>query len=501
MIEIANGVARHPDYRMAEPVDFSLCDGEQMAVVGDNGAGKSMFVDILTGKHPLLGEGMRCDFGRYNARMLCDNIKYVAFKDTYGTGDDNQFYQLRWNTHEEDCSPEVGDALDEAFGAVQRADDVLRCVADEDKALWRREREGMRRVLCDTFDINSIRDRKITHLSSGELRKFHLTRALLSNPRVVIIDNPFIGLDAAARKQLTELVRLLIAKTGMQVVLVLSRPEDIPDFVTHVVEVKGMVVGRKVLSDEYMKELSEPPLRVLPDELAERLKGMPSGDAPHCDVAIDFKDVTIRYGERTILDQLSFTVRCGERWALTGRNGSGKSTLLSIVCADNLQAYANKVVLFDKVRGTGESIWEIKKNIGYVSPELHRSYYRDYPAVEIVASGLSDSIGLYMRPKREQMDTCLFWMDMFGIRHLANTSFLRLSSGEQRLVLLARAFVKDPSLLILDEPFHGLDPTNRRRVLDVIEAFSCRRGKTLIVVSHYMSEIPACVDKVLDLSR
>jgi molybdate transport system ATP-binding protein len=183
-------------------------------------------------------------------------------------------------------------------------------------------------------------------------------------------------------------------------------------------------------------------------------------------------------------------VKNGERWALTGQNGSGKSTLLSLVCADNPQSYACDITLFDRPRGSGESIWDIKKHIGYVSPEMHRSYKRNLPAIRIVASGLMDSIGLYAIPKAEDYAKCRWWLDIFGIGELADRPFLTLSSGEQRLVLLARAFVKDPQLLILDEPLHGLDLWNRRLAKDVIETFCQRRNKTMIMVTHYQTELP-----------
>ena len=149
----------------------------------------------------------------------------------------------------------------------------------------------------------------------------------------------------------------------------------------------------------------------------------------------------------------------------------------------------------------GESIWDIKKHIGYVSPELHRSYQRDLPAIRIVASGLMDSVGLYVKPKEEDMDKCRFWMKVFGLEGLEDRGFLKLSSGEQRLVLLARAFVKDPELLILDEPLHGLDNRNRRLVKDVIEAFCRRQNKTMIMVTHYKEELPACIDHSIFLMR
>ena len=195
--------------------------------------------------------------------------------------------------------------------------------------------------------------------------------------------------------------------------------------------------------------------------------------------ALDLADVTILYGG----------------------NGSGKSTLLSLICADNPQSYACDISLFGRKRGSGESIWEIKKHIGYVSPEMHRAYLKNLPAIDIVASGLHDSIGLYRKTQEKDVDTCVWWMDIFGIADLKDRSFLQLSSGEQRMVLLARAFVKDPELLILDEPLHGLDMRNRRLVKDVIEAFCARKDKTLIMVTHYQEELPATITNSLFLKR
>ena len=216
---------------------------------------------------------------------------------------------------------------------------------------------------------------------------------------------------------------------------------------------------------------------------------------------IEFRHVNIRYGERTILKDLNLTVKEGEHWALNGENGAGKSTLLSIVCADNPQSYANDIVLFGHQRGKGESIWDIKRHIGYISPEMHRAYMKDVPAIDIVASGLSDVSGLYKKPKPEQRAMCEFWMDIFGIKRYADTTFLHLSSGEQRLVLLARAFVKDPALLILDEPLHGLDLKNRRLVKDIIEVFCQRKHKTLLMVTHYREEYPKNIDHEIYLKK
>ena len=212
-------------------------------------------------------------------------------------------------------------------------------------------------------------------------------------------------------------------------------------------------------------------------------------------VTFRMEHVSIKYGSRTILKELDWEVKNGEKWALFGPNGAGKSTLLSLIYADNPQSYANTLYLFDRKRGSGESIWDIKKRIGYVSPEMHLFYMENVPTLNIVGSGFFDSIGLYRKCTEQQQKVALDWMHVFGIEELKDRSFLTLSSGEQRLALLARAFVKDPDLIILDEPLHGLDVSNKKKAAAIIEQFCARPGKTLIYVTHYPHELPASVDK------
>ena len=526
IIQITDGVTRHPLYRFKSPINLDILAGEQVAIVGDNGAGKSMLVDVITGKHALLMTEVKYDFAPSKAKMVSDNIKYMTFRDSYGASDGQYYYQQRWNQNDVDEAPTVGELLDEAFRVAEQgitrtsnydkflvrdeseAEAAERVAREEaDKQQVRIELERMRDRLYDIFHLDQLVDKRVIMLSSGELRKFQLTKTLLTNPRVLIMDNPFIGLDVNARKQLHEFLTILSKETDILIILVLSKTDDIPLFVTHVIPVDDMDMKPKMTIAEYKASQPVPPSRVITDEKAEAIlslpyaKGSDEDAEPGTQHVIDFKDVNIRYGERTILKDLSFSVLNGEHWALSGENGAGKSTLLSIVCADNPQAYANNIVLFDYKRGTGESIWDIKKHIGYISPEMHRAFMRDLPSIDIVASGLSDATGLYKKPKPEQMGICEFWMDVFGIAKYKDTTFLKLSSGEQRLVLLARAFVKDPSLLILDEPLHGLDMKNRRLVKDVIETFCQRKNKTLIMVTHYQEELPKCIDHSIFLKK
>lgn len=453
IIDIYNAVARNPIFRMAEPVNFSIEEGEQIAIIGDNGAGKSLLVDIITGAHPILTDGkgsyIHYDFGADAvSSLVCDNIKYITFQDAYSTTEGHYYYQIRYNHTEYD---------------------------EESQGLYR--------------------------LSSGELRRFQLKKVLENHPRVLILDNPFIGLDVNARKMLDETLSELTSKTNLQVIIVISKTDDIPSFVTHAVEVKDRSVGEKMRVDSDFRNNIPVYKHVLDEERTSAIMELPQENDCQADVVAQFNNVSIKYPTRTVLKDLSFTVRNGEHWALTGENGAGKSTLLSLVCADHPQAYANDIVLFGRRRGSGESIWDIKKNIGYISPEMHRSFLRDYPAIDIVASGLSDSIGLFRKATEEAKRKAEFWMNIFGVLQYKDTSFLKLSSGEQRLILLARTFIKDPSLLILDEPLHGLDLKNRRMVKDIIETFCKRKNKTLIMVTHYREEFPACIDHEIFLKR
>jgi len=452
------------------------------AIVGRNGSGKSRFVEQL------------------RKQQASDRVRYIAFTDSYGVNVDGQYYlQLRWNQHDIDSeTPTVGELLERAY-QLTGTDTEPR-------------REQMRH-LYKLFHMETLLDKYIISLSSGELRKFQLTKTLFSNPKLLIMDNPFIGLDAETREQLKQLLFTLASDSDIEIVLVMSKTDDVPEFVTGVLEIG--VGGEQTQSpkpadwkseacglEAYRSRQTPVPPHVLLPAKAEAILQLPYHDNDYnCQRVVDMHHVTIKYGARTILNDLDWTVMNGERWALSGQNGSGKSTLLSLICADNPQSYACDITLFDRPRGTGESIWDIKRHIGYVSPEMHRSYKRNLPAIRIVASGLMDTIGLYAVPNKKDYEQCYWWMDIFGIAHLANRPFLELSSGEQRLVLLARAFVKDPQLLILDEPLHGLDLWNRRLVKDIIETFCQRRNKTMIMVTHYQEELPAGITHQKFLAR
>jgi molybdate transport system ATP-binding protein len=471
---------------MASPVSLSIREGEQVAIVGANASGKTRLVEILTGHYRLRGDAIRLCFPDVPEGRISNAIRYITFCDAYGEIDSNYFLQLRWNQTEiSEETPTVRQFLNNKVGSTEKAS------TSED---------SYRQEIYRLFGLESLLDKYIVALSSGELRKCQLARVLLSRPRILIIDNPFIGLDTTACDMLTAVLQTIVAQEQLTLILVLPRTTLIPSFITHVIPVVDGHLLPSISREAYIPHDIPCPEPILSPDERLRILSLSEKDLSRTPFypqqggeILQFNNVRIRYEGRSILEDINWTVCEGERWALTGANGSGKSTLLSLVCADNPQGYACDIRLFGHRRGTGESIWEIKRHIGYVSPELHRAYRKNIPSIDLVASGFHDTVGLYTHATDDERERCLSWMEIFGIRHLATRPYLQLSSGEQRLCLLVRAFVKDPELLILDEPLHGLDEYYHQRVREIITTFCERRHKTLIMVTHHLEELPPCI--------
>lgn len=473
-IYIENAEPAHPDFKFAAPISLTVEEGNNLAIIGANGSGKSQFVDLLTGK-------LQCKYGgkveltEGDKVVHKDQIKYISFRDVYTMSDNKPtYYQQRWNATENEESPLVTELIGEE-----------RCRANMD--------------LVRSLAIEDILEKRLIFLSSGELRKMQIFKSILSKPRILAIDNPYIGLDAESRDFINQLLRDLSEKEGIQIILVLSNPADVPDIIDVVLPMEKMACLPVMKKDEFLADtrLHERLFPTLPTP-ALPSDGVSIEPNPY-DVAIVMNNVHVTYFTKRILREVDWKVMSGDKWALLGRNGCGKSTLLSLVCGDNPQAYANDITLFDRKRGSGESIWEIKEHIGYLSPDVHTYYRSDISCIDVVASGFFDTIGLYKKPNDEQRRLALGWMKAFAIDHLANKFFLQVSYGEQRAVLLTRVFVKMPSLLILDEPLHGLDVGKKRLAKAIIEKYCSSKEVTLIYVTHYRHEIPACVtqEKVL----
>lgn len=468
-IQIERFVPRIRAFAGREPLSFSIEKGESAgALIGPNGAGKTLVTDIIQGKL-LPKEGVvaiKSDIDRPTYQL----IKSISFRDIYSLADCREaYYQQRWNSFNVEESPIVRTLFDKI-----PADKVAYYVS--------------------LLHIEPLMEKRLIALSSGELRKFLIAKVLMHDPALLILDNPFIGLDAQSRQSLNELLKEMAQFKGLQILLVLSHPKDLPEWLDYVVPVKDRQCLEKQTPAKFLQN-SELMIALFPEMNTETIVFPAANNVPHdtYEEAVRMEKVCVQYHEHRLLSNVDWVVKQGEKWALLGENGSGKSTLLSLICGDNPQAYANKITLFGRKRGSGESIWEIKKRIGYLSPDMHTYYLEDTSCINVVASGFFDSIGLFRKCNEEQKQLAAAWMRLFRCDHLADCSFVKISYGEQRLVLLARAFVKNPELLILDEPLHGLDAGKKELAKQIIEAFCEQKGKTLLYVTHYEDEIPSCV--------
>lgn len=338
-------------------------------------------------------------------------------------------------------------------------------------------------------------DTPLIQLSNGEHKRFQLARALLEGADLLLMDNPFTGLDAAARVSLDDTLKTL-CRQGKRI-LIVTGPAPLPDCATTICRLEnGQLIPFKDRSeyDAWRQNLRAAAISgstEAPEDIP------PAFDYPAFEEAVRIEGLHVAYGEKVILTGLDWVIRRGECWSISGPNGAGKSTLLSLVCGDNPQAFANRIKLFDRPRGSGESIWDIKKMIGFVSPELHHYFETGSQAGQVVASGLFDTIGLFRKPNHAQGDIVKRWMTVAGIAHLTDRPFANLSDGEQRLVLLTRALVKNPPMLVLDEPCQGLDEAETLRFNAIIHRLCRTMGKTLLYVTHHPDEIPSCVTRLM----
>lgn len=489
LIEITSAQPLRPALRFATPVSLVLNEGCSIAILGENGAGKSLLAGMLTGAIALdrpaqynLGDAPRegkIATGALTNKAAAQDIVHLDFKDAYGSVQP-AYYQQRWNRGDEQVFPTVEDVLQRISAAEANAGN---------------EGTQAQSALLHEIGIDALRQQPINCLSSGELRRFQLAKALLRNPRVLVLDNPYIGLDPHTRGVLSALLERISQRITL--VVTAARAEDVPPCIQIIIPIRQRCVGNPVARDLFIRTAAAARANNAAEITLPKAVGEPYNGE---DIAL-MRNVTVGYDGRTILKDLTWHVRRGERWAVEGPNGAGKSTLLSLLCADNPAAYALHIQLFSRQRGTGESIWDIKRRIGYTSPELFYTLRQPRPAIDIVASGLLDTVGLFARIRPEQRDACRAWMQAFGASHLSDRTYTELSSGEQRLVLLVRAFVKQPDLLVLDEPFHGLDTPTRLRAQAVIEKYLARTDRTLVMVTHYRDELPACITHHLTLQK
>ncbi len=477
-ITLKNVSVRKYDKVIFQDFNWTIATGQHWAVMGANGSGKSTLLEALAGKIPFIGGHAIYHFLQPN-QWIKDSIELVT-KDYSGNRilqSAAQYYQQRFHAYDSESSPTVHEFLADQMKPIGTIDDAsvqLNPPLYSDKDL-----EEAAAILR----IGHLLDRKLMTLSNGETRRTLLTRSFLKRPKALLLDMPFIGLDADSRQTLHDALNH-IAETGTTLIIT-TTPDEIPTCIT----------SQLTLTDPIPAETTP----VLQQEARQHVLSQP--DNADFDYAIRMKNVSVSYGGKKVLHDIDWEVKRGEHWAVLGPNGSGKSTLLSLINADNPQGYANDIYLFDRKRGSGESIWDIKSRIGFVSPELHLYFPKETLVHKTVASGLFRTDGLYQSMTCEQEHQVDESLTLLNIHHLAKKQLDQISTGEQRQVLLARALVRNPPLLILDEPCQGLDLPRMHYFRDLVNEICVHLHKTLLYVTHYPQEIPACVTQVLRLTE
>lgn len=457
--------ARRSGQPVLTDITYRLCQGECWAVVGLTGSGKTTFLQALAGQFPALPGSI---FRQTAAEFV--SFKEESSRFTYS----GYFYQQRYQATMGD-KPE---GEDPAYHSIPTVRNFLQYTeSPQNEALIRR------------LGLEPLLNRSFLKLSNGQTRKARIGKALLKNPTVLLLDNPFVGLDKTFRAELASWLGELVTH-GLTLVLV-TEPDAIPPFVTHVLSLSKGSVQWQGIREEYSPEQSNEAVPVLP---VLQTQPQPTDFTE----AFRLRNVTVRYGDTVILDNINWAIQAGERWALSGPNGAGKSVLLSLLYGDHPQAYANDVRVFGHRRGkAGESIWDVKRRIGFVSPELHLYFPQHLSVRQVALTGLTDTLTPPKRVVPETEADLEQLLTYFGLTETINRPFGTLSAGEQRLVLLVRALLKNSSVLLLDEPFQVIDKYHVELARQLIASLP---GKTILFVTHDPRELPDTIDQIFELT-
>ena len=433
---------------------FQVLSQEAWVVIGSNNSGMNDFVSLLSHKD---------DQSNADGVKLHEKLTFVSF-----AGQQELF--------EKELKEDDSDFLNYPDPGTLTRDFLGQTEAHKD--------------LIALFNLSHVLDRGLRHLSSGEARKTSILKHLISGTRFLALEHPFDGLDLASCQELQALLNKLHKEKGLTLLLFISDISDVPNWVTHMalIEDNAMVLSGPLAailpSIKTRQQEEEPMFQAVVSDLHREKTSYEDAETP----LIELHNGFARYGEVPVFNGLDLTIHQGEHTLVTGPNGCGKSTFIQLMTGDHPLCYTNDLRIFGKRRGSGESIWEIKRHMGIVSNDLHRNHRVSGSALSIVLSGLYDSIGLYCNPNPEERKRGEYWLGRLGLASQRNRSFRKLSYGEQRLVLLGRALIKAPQLLLLDEPTQGLDAANRMALLNFLEKAAEENICTIIYISHRPDE-------------
>lgn len=492
LIRLENVSLRNGFFSVLENIDLVLKQGQSLAVTGNSGSGKTSLARIMAGiEYPSTGR-MSIRPG-VNCVMVQQQDQFMSL-----SGKRSTYYGQRYENQGMENIPTVLNYLQKVQEKTAASSNKTSLIA-----------------IMQTMQISHLAQNKLLQLSNGERKRVQLAAALIQKPGLLILDQPFAGLDTSARLNLTAQLEHQM-QAGLSFVIICD-PEHIPSGVCHVLELSMGKVCQYASFEKYLPSgKNNDPEEEKTDERLFQI--LPEPKEKFTDI-VRMTQVDVTIGKKKILKNINWLVKSGEQWALLGSNGAGKTTLLSLITADNPQGYTNDLILFDRKRGSGESIWDIKKRIGFVSPELHLYFlrgdgivntipglktkvsakYDSLSCLDAIMSGFKDEIGFASEPTDLQREIAEAWLSILGLGHLKNRLYAQASFGQQRSLLLGRAMVKSPSLLILDEPCQGLDHNQKHSFIRLLNTICIRLHTTLIYVTHMKEEIPPCVTKLITL--
>ncbi len=468
LVHIANLNLKYNAKEVLKDLNWQIFPGEHWLIGGPSGTGKSSLAKAIAGLVPTEGSIQVHGDPHHPHKLL-----YVAnwYQFTNLEGDKNFYYQQRYT------KTQVKETLSVYAELKHYAETEDLHMADVE-------------VLLTGFGFHHCQEAQLFELSSGEHKKLQLIKALWLRPQLLIIDQPYTGLDVASRQYLDGCLEQL-AQAGISLILI-SNETQLPACINRFAE---LIDGQLVIRPS-IQEISKAILRtkkVLPYFLQQTPK-------ISSEIMVRMQNVSIQYGEKQVLKNVNWEVKAGEKWLLQGHNGSGKSTLLSLINADHPQAYANDITLFGNQRGSGESIWDIKSHLGIISPEMHWYFDPTAKVWQCIASGFFDSVGLFQNLGYEKQQKIHQILDFFDLTAYRDQLLNTLPLGKQRLALLARTIIKNPELLILDEPCQGLDLEQTNYFNALVDEL-CGYGKTLIYVGHFETQLPSCIEKKIILEK
>ncbi|MDR1129392.1 MAG: ATP-binding cassette domain-containing protein [Prevotellaceae bacterium] len=490
LLKIKNATFRKFQYTVFQDTDWEMQAGENWMIVGDSGSGKTTFLEILEGRVLKTKGEVICNFTGADA----GNPPYFAGNPPYFVGNPpcsagNPPYSAGnppcfagnpsghvASVYFNDPSLNYGDFYYQQRYNASETDNVVTVR----NFLKLNDANGFPEL--QALGVAHLLDTEIIKLSNGQFKKMLIVKALMKKPRLLLLDNLYTGLDRQARDYITHTVRE-ITSLGTNVVIV-ADDRHIPDSISNVMEIENFSIKRTSNRKDYI------PVRC---HRQAGLPVLPPAPEKTFETAVRLDGVNIVYSNKPVVNQVKWTINHGDKWALTGPNGAGKTMLLSLIFADNPQAYSNSIILFDRKRGTGESIWDIKDKIGFVSPEMHLYFNRNKTCREIALSALSENPYRKIRVTDEIEELADNLFDYFSIAKICRDLFQHVSTGQQNIVLLIRALIKNPPVLALDEPFQGMDCVSVDSAKYLLDEYC--HNRTLIFVSHQPEEFPSCIDK------